>query len=276
MATAAIRSTVVAGQFYPRDPEQLRAAVTQYIAEADVEPAPDRVAAIVAPHAGYVFSGPTAGHAYARVKGKRPSRVILAGCSHRELIETASVYPEGAFASPLGEFPVDKDFAGELAERTGSRSASPHLFEHSLEVQLPFFAAAFGIVPIVPVLFSGLPNEWHRRAGQVLSGMMEADDLFVASTDLSHYLEEGEAHRTDRATIDAILRQDVRAFEEGIVRHEYSLCGSAAVTAAMGFALERGATSWRELHYTTSAAASGDAARVVGYVALSLEHPHAA
>lgn len=274
MATAAIRGPAVAGQFYPSDPDQLRAAVSNYIDHADITPAPGRVEAIVAPHAGYLFSGPTAGCAYARVKGKKPSRVILAGCSHRELIETASVYPEGAFASPLGEFPVDKDFAGELAERTGSRSASPHLFEHSLEVQLPFFAAVFGIVPIVPVLFGGPPNEWHRRVGRVLSEMAGPQDLLVASTDLSHYLSEAEAHSADRATIDAILRKDIRAFEEGVVRHEYALCGSSAVAAAMGYALERNAEAWHELHYTTSAEASGDTTRVVGYVALSMEHAH--
>jgi hypothetical protein len=271
-----VRDPVVAGQFYPRDPEQLRATVNKYIDDADIEPAPGKVEAIVVPHAGYPFSGPTAGYAYARAKGKRPSRVILAGCSHRELIETASVYAEGAFASPLGEFPVDKNFAGELAERTGSRSVEAHFFEHSLEVQLPFFAVAFGIVPIVPVLFSGPPNEWHQRVGRVVSGMADAGDLLVASTDLSHYLSESEARAIDRATIEAVVSQDVPAFEQGVVSHHYSLCGSSAVAAAMGYALERNATDWRELRYTTSAEASGDPSRVVGYVAISMERANAA
>ncbi|GMU91863.1 MAG: MEMO1 family protein [Candidatus Hydrogenedentota bacterium] len=271
MVQTMVRKPAVAGHFYPREPESLRRVVLQHIETASVAAAPDKVETVVSPHAGYMYSGPTAGHAYARVRGKQPNRVVLLGCSHHYLIETASVFTRGSFETPLGTFPIDEAFAQRLADTTGSYSIEPHMAEHSLEVQLPFIAASIGIVPIVPVLFGGAAGEWHARVGEELARMTDEGDLVVVSTDLSHYLDEAHANEIDRRSIDTVLKKDWRAFAAGIRHHTCSMCGASAVIAAMTYAAARGASEWKVLDYRTSGATSGDFDRVVGYAALSME-----
>jgi len=228
---------------------------------------------VVAPHAGYVYSGQTAGFAYTRLRGKKPARVILLGTSHRYSIPGVSVYASGAFQTPLGTFPVDEPFAKALAQKTGSVSVEPHLAEHALEVQLPFLWLTVGEVPIVPVLFGEPANERHIDAGLKLAELASETDLVVASTDLSHYLSQEQAHQIDKRTLDAILAKDAHGMIRGIGRGAYSMCGSAAVVAAMAYALARGATEWSLLDYRTSAETSGDYRQVVGYAAVSMEFP---
>ena len=216
MQHATIRPAAVAGQFYPDEPRDLKRAVDGYIAAAGIEPAPERVTTIVSPHAGYMYSGPTAGHAFARVRGKAVRRVILIGSSHRYLIETASVYTQGEFQTPLGTFPIDEEFATRLAIRTGSHGIQPHMLEHSLEVQLPFVAEAVGLVPIVPVLFGAPAGAWHAAIGEALAEMADEHDLVIASTDLSHCLDERHANEIDRRSIDMVLAKDWRAFAKSV------------------------------------------------------------
>lgn len=267
------RKPAVAGQFYPGEPERLKQTVLEYLDRSNVEAAPERVSAIVSPHAGYIYSGPTAGHAFARVRGKTPRRVILLGCSHRYHIPTAAVYARGGFDTPLGEFPVDEAFAEEVADEVGLTTVEPHLFEHALEVQLPFLAVAVGEVPIVPILFGSQPSEWHAHTGQWLSKHGHVDDLVIASTDLSHYHPEDKANALDGITLELVLQKDWTRMVHPGQREQYSMCGAAAVVAAMAYALDRGATSWSLLDYRTSAPASGDYSRVVGYAAISMERP---
>ena len=267
------RKPAVAGQFYPDEPQLLKETVLEYLDRAQVEAAPERIEAIVSPHAGYVYSGPTAGFAFARVRGKKPRRVILLGCSHRYHIPTAAVYAHGSFDTPLGEFPVDEAFAEEVADEVGITTVEPHLFEHALEVQLPFLAMAVGEVPIVPILFSSSAGEWHAHVGQWLSQRSDASDLVIASTDLSHYHPESRANALDRATLQIVLGKDWTRLVQSGQREEYSMCGAAAVVAAMAYALDRNATTWSLLDYRTSAQASGDYSRVVGYAAVSMERP---
>ncbi|MDX9974676.1 MAG: AmmeMemoRadiSam system protein B, partial [FCB group bacterium] len=189
------RNPAVAGQFYPGEPERLRDAVKDYLDRSNVTAAPEQVVAIVSPHAGYIYSGPTAGFAFARVRGKKPRRVLLLGSSHRYHIPTAAVFARGSFVTPLGEFPVDESFAEEAADELGLTTVEPHLYEHALEVQLPFLAVAVGEVPIVPILFGSPSSERHARAGEWLARRGHPDDQVIASTDLSHYQPEDTANR---------------------------------------------------------------------------------
>ena len=133
-----IRPPAVAGQFYPAEAGALRQAVEGYMDASGVAPAESRVAALVAPHAGYVYSGPTAGYAYARVRGGTCRRVILLGRSHGYSFSGWRVYAKGAFDTPLGAMPVDEAFARDLAEGGSREARQTHASEHALEVQLPF------------------------------------------------------------------------------------------------------------------------------------------
>ncbi len=267
------RRPAVAGQFYPAEPKKLRTMVERFVDDSSVQPDPERVLAIIAPHAGYMYSGPTAGYAYARVRGKKPARVVVVGCFHRYPIETVSIYTEKPFGTPLGDFPIDKAFAGRLATELDAGPEEPHLLEHALEVQLPFIHVMIGEVPIVPVLFGGPAVSWHVEAGRKLAGILEPGDLVVTSTDFSHYLSEDRASKIDKRTLDTILAGQPAALVAGLSDGTCSMCGGAAVVATMSAASQVGATDWKLLHYRTSAPVSGDYDRVVGYAALSMEFP---
>jgi len=273
MSASAIRRPAVAGQFYPGDPDELRELVHRYVDLVEVTPKPDAVVALIAPHAGYVFSGPTAGKAYARVRGKHPQRAVLLGVSHRRRFNGTSIYDTGVFQTPVGAFTIDEAFAARLTDAVGSYSSEPHLLEHSIEVQLPFVAEALGNVPILPILLGAAPNDDHARLGQMLAELADDTDLVIASTDLSHYLPQEHAKRIDKVSLDTVLAQDWRVFADNIADGTCSMCGAAAVVVAMTYALARGATQWALLDYRTSAEASDDYDRVVGYGAVSMERP---
>lgn len=231
----------------------------------------DTVAGLVAPHAGFVYSGATAGHAFARIRGAKPRRVVLLGCSHHFRFDGASVYLGAGFATPLGVTPVDAELANAIEAFAGTGDDGPHFPEHSLEALLPFLQAAVGDRPIVPVLFGGPAASWHEAFGRRLATLLDVDDLVLCSTDLSHFLNEEAANRLDRKSLDVLMSKDAERYREAIAAGDCAMCGAAAVTAAMATALARGADDWRLLDYRTSAAASGDRSRVVGYGAISME-----
>lgn len=262
---------MVAGMFYPAESDRLRREVTEYLSQARVEPAPDRVVSAVVPHAGYIYSGPTAAHVYARIQGMHPKRVVILGRSHRNYFDGASIFDSGTFETPILDFPVDADAAEALKKGMPLAPLDCHFPEHSIEVQLPFLAVAIGAVPIVPILFGSDAGPFHIEFGRNLAGILEPEDLVIASTDLSHYLSQAQAKSLDKSSLDTILEQDCEALCRGLRSGVCSMCGAPAVVAAMACALERGARDWQLLDYRTSADASGDYERVVGYGAVSME-----
>jgi MEMO1 family protein len=266
-----IRRAAVAGQFYSADPARLRAQIEEFIESSGADPAPESTGGIIAPHAGLVYSGPCAGHAFARLRGKKPARVVLFGPSHRYAPDTAALSARGGFESPLGVMPVDESFAEKLLEHGCIDYPEAHRLEHALEVQLPFLQVLFGDIPIVPLLFGPQPGGWHLEFGRQIAGLLDADDLIVASTDLSHFLSQDEANAIDRRTLDMIEQQDCEAVCRALESGAVSMCGGTGVVTAMACALARDLTEWRLLDYRTSAPVSGDYDRVVGYAALAME-----
>lgn len=269
-----VRPPAVAGRFYPGGPEKLHASVAAYLNDAAVEPNPGQVATVVAPHAGYPFSGPTAGHAFRRIQGMSPRRVVLLGPSHHYQFEGISVYDRGAWETPLGAVDIDEDLAARLVGAFGNTRPEAHAPEHALEVELPFLQQALrpGFA-IVPVLFGGPPGPTHLALADWLAGNIDPDDLVVASTDLSHFLSEPEANRIDRNTLDTILAGEPDAVRQGMRDQTCSMCGATAVYTALAAANHAGATRRTLWDYRTSGQASGDFSRVVGYGGVTLERP---
>lgn len=266
------RAAAVAGQFYPAAPDKLRSTVARCLDEAATVPAPDRVSAIIAPHAGYPYSGPTAGWAFRRLQGMSPRRVILLGPSHHYRFRGLSLYPGEAFQTPLGDISVDRAFVAAIAARFGSECPEAHVPEHALEVELPFLQAVLepGFT-IVPVLFGGHVTHSHRELAAFLSERIEPGDLLLASTDLSHFLTEPQANVIDRHSLDTVLLGDPEALATGLRNGSCSLCGGTAVVVALEAANLLGARSRAEWDYRTSAWATGDPSRVVGYGGLTME-----
>lgn len=265
------RYPAVSGQFYPRESASLLAQVSLYIEQSNVSPSPDKVLAIVAPHAGYMYSGPTAGCAFARIREHKIKRVFLVGRSHRYLFDGLALCEYDSFLTPVGEFPVDFSIYEVLGEHLPCVINNSHLYEHCLEVMLPFLYVSVGIVPIVPILFGKEPEMEHYEYGNILASLASDGDLFIASTDLSHYLPEVQANKIDNNTIQAVKDKDPDKLIEGIKNESCSMCGAPAVIAAMGFAAAFGDYDVHVLDYSTSAKASGDYSSVVGYASISFE-----
>ncbi len=266
------RPAYVADRFYPGDPVELRSMVETFIAEAPVATSPDMVSGMVVPHAGFIFSGATAGFGYKRIQGGAPTRIVLLGASHRYRFDGLALFDGDAFDCPLGRLTVDRVFADALGDLFGNEGPRPHEYEHTLETQLPFLLCAVGNRPIVPVLFGSHASEEHVTFGKRLADMLAPEDLVIASTDLSHFLSEQEANAIDRRTIEAVVAGDANALIGGLREDTCSMCGGAAVVAAMACASARGATNRHVLDYRTSGAVSGDYGRVVGYTTITLEY----
>ena len=202
-----VRPAAVAGMFYPDAPSTLASEVRAHLAAG--RPADEaRTAApkaIIVPHAGYVYSGPIAASAYARLAAGRGQirRVVLLGPTHRVPVRGLALPSVRAFATPLGEIGVDRaaaDLALTLPQVVTSDAA--HALEHSLEVQLPFLQAVLGTFAIVPFAVGDATADEVGEVIELLWGGPET--LFVVSSDLSHYHRYADARRIDRATCDAI------------------------------------------------------------------------
>ena len=268
--TSWVRPPAVAGRFYPGDAGELAREVQEHLAAgraAGGEPAP--ALALVAPHAGYMYSGPVAGQVFARVAV--PARVVVMGPNHTGRGERVSVVPAGAFEVPGGAVPVDEELAAAILDAVpGARpDADAHRMEHSVEVEVPFLRALQPAVRFVPMVLSSLSEREAIAVGEGLARAVAAvggQVLVVASSDMSHYLPDAEARRVDRIALDALLTGDPATLHRTVRERDISMCGVIPTTAMLAYARAAGARRPPELvAYATSGDASGDFSRVVGY-----------
>jgi MEMO1 family protein len=260
-----VRQCQVCGLFYPADPAELAEIVDGLMAGVSADEKPAR--GLIAPHAGYVYSGSVAGAVYGRIRGKRYDRVVVISPSHAEYFDGASVYEGDAYQTPLGTVPVDAGFRKLLLE-TGSVSMSPrgHGKEHALEVQLPFLQRAIGDFSLVPIVIGHQAPEICFALGRGLARVVkEQDALLVASTDLSHFHADGEARRLDKIVMAKISAFDERGLMAELDSGEAEACGGGPVVALMAAMRASGCTRSEVVAYATSADAGGEADRVVGY-----------
>jgi MEMO1 family protein len=258
-----VRPPAVAGFFYPGDRAELSDVVSELVAGASVNNLPRTPKAYIVPHAGYVYSGSTAAVAYAMAAGQRTSvrRVILIGPSHRVYLEGAAVPNVQAFATPLGEIPIDKELKSSVLDVPGViESDHPHRLEHSLEVQLPFLQLTLGDFTLVPIVVG---NASAQQVGAMLDAVWgDTDTLVLASSDLSHYHPYRAAQSIDAQTSSAILNRQANLSGE-------QACGAVAINGLLHCARERD-LQVTELARCNSGDTAGDKDRVVGYGAYAL------
>jgi MEMO1 family protein len=260
---SAVRPAAVAGTFYPADATVLREAVDDALAAAPRGgPAPK---AIIAPHAGYRYSGPVAASAYARLLPARGTveRVVLVGPAHRVPVASMAVPSVDALATPLGQVRVD-DAARRRALRldTVVTDDRAHAGEHSLEVQLPFLMAVLGPdISVLPVVVGHATDDEVATLLEELWGGPET--VVVVSSDLSHYEDYRSAARHDRVTADAILAR------HGERIGPYDACGALPVRGLLHMATRHG-LDVELLDLRSSGDTVGDPSRVVGYGAFAL------
>jgi AmmeMemoRadiSam system protein B len=269
------RPAAVAGTWYPGTQRALAHEVDDYVGEVDLVPR-GRVDAVIAPHAGIMFSGPVAAHAYKAASANGPyDAAILVGPSHFVAFDGVAAYPSGAFETPLGPASIDAELCGELASNSIiDILPDAHRREHSLEMQLPFLKRLLPDVSIVPLLMGYQTRETIERLSEALGAIAPSKRiLLVASTDLSHYFDARTAAALDGRVSECVARFDpdrlLALFEEYPEgqRGRYVACGGGPAIAVMHAARTRGATHARVLKYAHSGEVSGDNSGVVGYLA---------
>lgn len=265
-----VRQPAVAGMFYPAAAGALADLVDRLLdsvpaASAPVAPSAPEVAYVV-PHAGYRYSGATAAHAYARLRGAAATRFVIAGPAHRAPVRGCVVPAASAWATPLGDVPVDVDGVAALVGAGLATVDDPALAaEHSLEVQLPFLqrvaAGPFTVLPIAVGLST------VEVSAAVLAAAAGPGAVLLCSTDLSHYQDEATADRQDARTVRAVL--DLAPARIGAA----DACGAFALRGLLGYARNAGLRP-ALLDRSTSGRASGDTGRVVGYASFAFAaHP---
>ena len=263
----ATRPAAVAGFFYPGDPAALAAEVASYLAAARGDGAKPAPKAIIAPHAGYIYSGPIAASVYARLAPLRGRvrRVVLAGPAHRVYVAGAAIPNVDAFSSPLGAVRLDRaalEAIGKLAFVEVSDRA--HAQEHSLEVHLPFLQSVLGDFSLVPVVVGDAsPDEMGALFDRVWGG---DETLVVVSSDLSHYLPYRAAQDRDTRTAQAIVGLEARLIPD-------EACGAAPINGLLRAARARNLAA-ELVDLRNSGDTAGDRSRVVGYGAFAFAPNH--
>lgn len=259
MSELPVRRPAVAGQFYPSNPDVVRRMIKEYVDQATLPEDLGAVRAVIAPHAGYVYSGLTAGYAFKPLASlpEREWTVFLLGPAHRASFRGVALGEYSAFRTPLGDAPVAVGRVAEMLARSSlyTRAPQAHAPEHCLEVQVPFLQMTLPDFLFVPMLFGDVDP---REVAAELADHVGEDDLIVVSNDLSHFYPYDKARQLDRAVLDAVMSGD----EMGVLRGE--ACGRVPVVTLMGIARRKG---WKPhlLDYRTSGDTAGDKRQVVGY-----------
>jgi MEMO1 family protein len=270
----AIRKSPIAGSWYPSSARALGEAVDRHLAAAEGDaPLEGDLVALVAPHAGLMYSGPIAGHAYRLVRNRAFDVAILVGPSHFVGFEGVAVVAEGGFETPLGIAAIDERCADDLRNATPIVHEQPkaHVREHSLEMQLPFLQRVAPDAKILPLLMGLQSAETADRLGRALARAIAGRRaLLVASTDLSHYHDAGTAARLDAVVLDCVRRFDADRLQAALNDRPEHACGGGPLVAVMRAARLAGARDSIVLAYGDSGDVSGDKGSVVGYMAAAL------
>lgn len=261
------RPPAVAGMFYPAAPQLLAATIDQLLAAVPATTMPQAKALIV-PHAGYIYSGSTAATAYAVLAPWRSTirRVVLLGPTHRVAVNGLALPETRAFATPLGDIPLDTEAMAQLARLPQIVfSDQAHAQEHSLEVHLPFLQRLLDSFTLVPLAVGHAEPEAVAEVLELLWGGPET--LIVISSDLSHFLTYAAANQVDGDTCRHILEFDTH------IRPEQA-CGAFPVNGLLLAASQRGLSA-QLIHRCNSGDTAGDKQRVVGYAAFAFVENHA-
>jgi AmmeMemoRadiSam system protein B len=264
------RSPAVAGQFYHSTSSKLQQQVENYI---DKSARREKAIAVVSPHAGLIYSGSVAGAVYSSIDF--PETFILIGPNHTGLGTQVSLMASGEWEIPTGVFRIDEKISHKISVYAPNvtKDIKAHMFEHSLEVQLPFIAYFSKEVKIVPIIILSATVEECRMIGEGIARAVKdigSSVVIVASSDMSHYVSDELARKKDSKAIDRILSLDPEGLYEIVEKERISMCGYIPVTIMLYAAEALGAQSARLIKYATSAEVSGDYEHVVGYAGIVL------
>ena len=265
-----IRKSAIAGSWYPGSSKVLQASISEFLRQVPEEPIEGRVIGLIAPHAGYVYSGQIAAYAYRQILGQVFDAVIVIGPSHSIPFQGVSVYNRGGYETPLGTVAIDDQLADRIMGESRIISVTPHvhLHEHSIEIQLPFLQVALGDFTFVPLLMGSQDRRTcEELAAAITSAVGKKKVLLVGSSDLSHFHNYEEALKLDARAIAYLEKMDVNGFLEGLEKGAFEACGGGPAAVAMMAAKRLGAVQPKLLRYANSGDVTGDRRSVVGYAA---------
>ena len=271
-AVSELRPSPIAGTWYPGDPQRLASQVDAYLDNARLPELAGEVMAVIAPHAGYVYSGATAGHAFASVRGKEYARVVLLSPLHGYHPAPFITTAHQGYQTPLGTVWIDQDGLSVLEDELAAHGLHGferirHDKEHSQEIELPFLQRALqGEFKLIPIMVRSHDPAQLYNLGQALAKLLSRyPALLVASTDLSHFFPLEIANQLDATMLQKIADlspENVLLAEE---KGSGFACGAGSVAAVLWAAQAMGANSVQVLHHSTSADQTGDESSVVGY-----------
>jgi hypothetical protein len=275
------RPAAVAGSFYPSNPQELKNAVDGYLSAVPKLEINKKVIAILCPHAGYIYSAPTAAYSYKAIANTNIKTVIIIGNSHHYLLNKGAVYAQGNFQTPLGSVPVNEKLAARIMSKTSLLEANPapHMEEHSIEVQIPFLQRTLKDFTIVPILLSSKQSmENCKEIGETIAKTiadsgLAGTTLLVASSDMSHYPTWANANMIDSKSLKSLENFDPYQLKKTVadsmslnIKEEACVfCGEEAIYTTMFAAKALGADSVKVLNYSNAGDVTGDRTRVVGY-----------
>jgi hypothetical protein len=269
MNTAILRHPAVAGRFYPKDPEDLRTEVQGYLAQSiATNVVPVKAIGCIAPHAGYMYSGHVAGAVFARIE--IPQLCVVLCPNHTGVGRALAMMSEGAWETPLGEVPIDANFAYALQQQFPAlqNDAAAHRAEHAAEVELPFLQLRQPDLRIVPIALGTGNFEALEQLGMALGDVVARQKqpvLMVGSSDMNHYESDAVTRAKDHRAIERILTLDPHGLFDVVTQQDISMCGFGPAVAMLTAARRLGAKSAELVKYATSGDVSGDREMVVGY-----------
>ncbi|MDH3342021.1 MAG: MEMO1 family protein [Nitrosopumilus sp.] len=272
-----IREPVVAGQFYPNDKKELKNMIKscfehKYGPGTDSIESNEKIFGVVCPHAGYVYSGPTACHSYKSIANQNPELAIIIGPNHFGVGKDAATMIDAHWQTPLGMVQVDSESAKQVVEISKFIEIDEysHSQDHSLEVQVPILQEILSNdFQILPIILRSQDMETAIDVGNAVAEIAKKKNaIIVASSDFTHYEENSFAHQQDKALIEPILEMNVERFYQVLNERRVTACGYGAMASAMIACKNLGAKKGKLLSYATSGDVSGDTESVVGYGAI--------
>jgi hypothetical protein len=265
-----IRKSVLAGSWYPAEPKVLQANIADFFQQVPEDRIDGKVIGLIAPHAGYMYSGQVAAHAYKQIQGRVFDTVIVVGPSHRIPFHGVSAYNGSGYETPLGVVSIDDRLTDQIVAESRAISATPyvHMEEHSIEIQLPFLQAALGNFSFVPLIMGSQDRRTCEELAQAISSAAEGKNvLIVGSSDLSHFHSYDQAVKMDAIAVAYLDKMEQEAFLNDLGNGVFEACGGGPAAVVMMVARKLGACRSKLLKYANSGDVTGDKRSVVGYAA---------
>jgi len=265
-----IRRSVIAGTWYPGTEKELRRTIEGYLARVEKEKIEGEILALIAPHAGYIYSGQVAAYAYKQLEGKSYPTVAVISPVHRVFVRGFAVTAYRYYETPLGLVELDSESVDAIDEEIGLEFVERDE-EHSLEIQLPFLQFVLGEFKLLPIMMGDHSLPSCRKLGDALKKVLrEKRAMIVASTDLSHFYPYDTAVRLDKVFLEDVENYDPEGLFRDLESRRCEACGGGPVVAVMFAARELGANRAKILKYANSGDVTGDRSQVVGYLSAAL------